>query len=48
TEKPTKLQKRKHQINQLATQAAAMELDILDSRGHSRASRAQAHSKYGW
>lgn len=48
TLEPTSLQKRKHQINQLAAQAASMERDLMERSGASRVTKAQTRSKYGW
>ena len=44
----SKGQKRKHQINSLAAQAAAMELEILDKRGAGYVTKAQTQGRYGW
>ncbi|KAG5176125.1 hypothetical protein JKP88DRAFT_171554, partial [Tribonema minus] len=44
----SKGQKRKHQINSLAVQAAARELDIMEKRGAGFLTKAQTHAKYGW
>ncbi|CBN79222.1 conserved unknown protein [Ectocarpus siliculosus] len=48
TLEPTSMQKRKHQINQLAAQAASMERDLMERSGASRLTKAQTHAKYGW
>lgn len=48
TSEPTSLQRRKHQINQLAVQAANMERDLLERSGASRLTKAQTQAKYGW
>eukprot|EP00904_Undaria_pinnatifida_P007003 jgi/Undpi1/3432/HiC_scaffold_16.g06805.m1 len=48
TLEPTSMQKRKHQINQLAVQAASMERDLMERSGASRLTKAQTHAKYGW
>ncbi|CAM9309297.1 unnamed protein product [Ascophyllum nodosum] len=48
TLEPTSLQKRKHQINQLAAQAAGMERELMERSGASRLTKAQTRSKYGW
>ncbi|CAM9660829.1 unnamed protein product [Pylaiella littoralis] len=48
TLEPTSTQKRKHQINQLAVQAASMERDLMERSGASRLTKAQTHAKYGW
>ncbi|CAM9619665.1 unnamed protein product [Heterosigma akashiwo] len=48
TDKPSKLQKRKHQINQLAFNAAERELELLDRRGQGMLTKAQTQAKYGW
>jgi proline-rich protein PRCC len=44
----SKGQKRKHQINSLAAQAAAMELELMDKRGSGFLTKAQTQAKYGW
>ncbi|CAE7552231.1 RIK [Symbiodinium pilosum] len=45
---PSKVQKRKHQINWLANEALENEADMLE-RGQQRIlSKAQTHAKYGW
>jgi len=45
---PGKLQKRKHQINSLAFQAASMETALATQRANSARIRQVARSKYGW
>ena len=45
---PTKLQRRKHQINSLATAAAERELELMDKKGQSLRTKAQTQAKYGW
>eukprot|EP00903_Cladosiphon_okamuranus_P016177 g14928.t1 len=45
TLEPTSMQKRKHQINQLAVQAASMERDLMERSGASRLTKAQTHAK---
>eukprot|EP00752_Nemacystus_decipiens_P014603 g13004.t1 len=44
TLEPTSMQKRKHQINQLAVQAASMERDLMERSGASRLTKAQTHA----
>jgi hypothetical protein len=44
----SKGQKRKHQINSLAAQAASMELELMDKRGSGFLTKAQTQAKYGW
>ena len=46
--KPNKLHKRKHQINTLAFEAAAREVDLLNQRGQSVKTKAETQAKYGW
>ncbi len=42
------LHKRKHQINTLAVQAAAMELQLAKQRAAGHSVRQMARAKYGW
>jgi proline-rich protein PRCC len=46
--KPSKVQKRKHQINALAASAAERELELMEKRGQSYKTKAQTQAKYGW
>lgn len=46
--KPTKLHKRKHQINQLAHEAAAREFELAKKRAHGYKTRRETQLKYGW
>ncbi len=48
TYKPSKLQKRKHQLNSLAYTAAERELELMDRKGHALKTKAQTQAKYGW
>jgi len=45
---PNKTQKRKHQINWLATEAMEKEAEMLDRGQQKLLSKAQTHAKYGW
>lgn len=46
--KPSKVQKRKHQINSLAYSAAERELELMEKKGQSLKTKAQTQAKYGW
>jgi len=48
TVKPSRLQKRKHQINQLAFTAAERELELMERRGQQMRTKSQTQGKYGW
>jgi hypothetical protein len=48
TFKPSKVQKRKHQIHSLAYAAAERELELMDRKGQALKTKAQTHAKYGW
>ncbi|CAM9806688.1 unnamed protein product [Discosporangium mesarthrocarpum] len=48
TAEPTSTQRRKHQINQLAVQAAYRERELMEKRGASSLTKAQTQAKYGW
>ncbi|CAM9513589.1 unnamed protein product [Choristocarpus tenellus] len=48
TSAPTSTQKRKHQINQLAFQAANRERELMEMRGASSLTKSQTQAKYGW
>jgi len=45
---PGKLQKRKHQINSLAFQAQAMEVEVAKTKARGLRTRQQSMAKYGW
>jgi hypothetical protein len=45
---PTKLQKKRHQINAMAIEAAAMELELLEQHQKGKRLRQETKSKYGW
>eukprot|EP00439_Symbiodinium_sp_Y106_P054245 s2451_g7.t1 len=45
---PNKTQKRKHQINWLATEAMEKEAEMLERGQQKILSKAQTHAKYGW
>lgn len=45
---PSKIQKRKHQINWLAHEAMEKEAELLDRSAASRLTKAQTVAKYGW
>jgi len=46
--KPSKIQKRKHQINSLAYAAAERELELMEKKGSSLKTKSQTQAKYGW
>lgn len=46
--KPTRLQRQKHQLNQLAFDARAREEDLLNKKGLAIKTRAETQAKYGW
>jgi proline-rich protein PRCC len=46
--KPSKTQKRKHQINSLAYSAAERELELMEKKGQSNKTKSQTQAKYGW
>jgi hypothetical protein len=46
--KPTKGQRRKHQISQLAFDVQATEADFLDRKGARVQTKSQTQAKYGW
>ena len=48
TVKPSRLQRAKHQLNQLAFDAKAREYDLLDRKGAALKTKAETHAKYGW
>lgn len=45
---PSKVQKRKHQINWLAHDAIENEAELLDRNASGRLTKAQTSMKYGW
>eukprot|EP00931_Biecheleriopsis_adriatica_P050473 TRINITY_DN29227_c0_g1_i1.p1 TRINITY_DN29227_c0_g1~~TRINITY_DN29227_c0_g1_i1.p1 ORF type:complete len:304 (+),score=77.17 TRINITY_DN29227_c0_g1_i1:68-913(+) len=45
---PSRVQKRKHQINWLATEAMEKEAEMLDRGSQKNLSKAQTSAKYGW
>lgn len=45
---PSRLQRKRHQINQLAFDATAKEFDLMENRGRANKSKAETHAKYGW
>lgn len=45
---PSRIQKRKHQINWLAQEAMDKEAELLDRNATSRLTKAQTQMKYGW
>mmetsp|Transcript_34317 Transcript_34317/g.51770 ORF Transcript_34317/g.51770 Transcript_34317/m.51770 type:complete len:204 (-) Transcript_34317:182-793(-) len=45
---PSRIQKRKHQINSLAAEAIEAEAEMLDRNASGRLSKAQTSLKYGW
>lgn len=45
---PSKIQKRKHQINWLASEAIDKEAEMLDRSASTRQTKAQTMMKYGW
>ncbi|TMW57592.1 hypothetical protein Poli38472_003517 [Pythium oligandrum] len=46
--KPSRLQRQKHQLNQLAFDAKAREFELLDRKGSSIKTKRETHAKYGW
>merc|ERR1739845_88612 len=45
---PSRIQKRKHQINWLAQEAMDKEAELLDRNATSRLTKSQTQMKYGW
>merc|ERR1712228_1045002 len=45
---PSRIQKRKHQINWLAHEAMEKEAEMLDRAASSRLTKSQTQMKYGW
>lgn len=48
TVKPNRMQRQKHQLNQLAFDAKLREHELLDKKGASLKTKAETHAKYGW
>ncbi|KAJ8600454.1 hypothetical protein CTAYLR_001442 [Chrysophaeum taylorii] len=48
TLRPSKLQRRRHQINSLAVSAAERELELLEKKNVSTRTKHQTQSRYGW
>ncbi|TYZ67811.1 hypothetical protein PybrP1_005621 [[Pythium] brassicae (nom. inval.)] len=48
TVKPNRMQRHKHQLNQLAFDAKLREHELLDRKGASLKTKAETHAKYGW
>lgn len=48
TAKPNRMQRQKHQLNQLAFDAKLREHELLDRKGASLKTKAETHAKYGW
>ena len=48
TYQPSRLQKRKHQINSLAAQCAEQRVELEQRMRHGSKSKAQTAAKYGW
>ncbi|CAI5711964.1 unnamed protein product [Peronospora effusa] len=46
--KPSRLQRQKHQLNQLAFDAKARDFELLDKRGASLKTKRETYAKYGW
>ncbi|KAH9126989.1 hypothetical protein AeMF1_002638 [Aphanomyces euteiches] len=46
--RPTRLQRQRHQLNQLTFDAKVRELDLLDSRATMARSKKETAAKYGW
>lgn len=46
--KPSRLQRQRHQLNQLAFDAKAREFELLEKKGSSLKTKAETHAKYGW
>lgn len=47
-DKPSKLQRRKHQIGTLLQDSKAREMDLLDRRAKGNLTKAETQAKYGW
>ncbi|GAB9469913.1 hypothetical protein Gpo141_00007175 [Globisporangium polare] len=48
TAKPNRMQRQKHQLNQLAFDAKLREHELMDKKGVSLKTKAETHAKYGW
>jgi hypothetical protein len=48
TAKPNRLQRQKHQLNQLAFDAKAHEFELLDRKGSALKTKSETYAKYGW
>ncbi|POM59835.1 Glyceraldehyde-3-phosphate dehydrogenase [Phytophthora palmivora] len=48
TMKPSRLQRQKHQLNQLAFDAKARDFELLDKRSASLKTKRETYAKYGW
>ena len=46
--KPSRLQRQKHQLNQLAFDAKARDFELLEKRGASLKTKRETYAKYGW
>ncbi|CAI5726100.1 unnamed protein product [Peronospora destructor] len=46
--KPSRLQRQKHQLNQLAFDAKARDFELQDKRGASLKTKRETYAKYGW
>ncbi|KAE9305121.1 hypothetical protein PF008_g21801 [Phytophthora fragariae] len=46
--KPSRLQRQKHQLNQLAFDAKLRDFELLDKRGASLKTKRETYAKYGW
>ncbi|OWY97302.1 hypothetical protein PHMEG_00032208, partial [Phytophthora megakarya] len=48
TMKPSRLQRQKHQLNQLAFDAKARDFELLDKRSTALKTKRETYAKYGW
>jgi hypothetical protein len=48
TMRPSRLQRQRHQLNQLAFDAKAREFELAEKRGAGLKTKAETHAKYGW
>ncbi|TDH68573.1 hypothetical protein CCR75_004321 [Bremia lactucae] len=46
--KPSRLQRQKHQLNQLAFDAKARDFELLEKRAASMKTKSETYAKYGW
>lgn len=46
--KPSRLQRQKHQLNQLAFDAKSREFELLDRKGAALKTKSETYAKYGW